>query len=384
MGTKWVKVKNFIGYKGARQTMYYMNHDAVDYFQASFTPGESIVGEKHYPLGTFAVEMLAFGWSAITDIRQPVERFQEAFQVFLSSRDPSSAATALHAMRELWQVLGKLPVYNRLLPRDHRMNDLIPYLRRHPDLVDDMLTPGTPRNEAYTRWMEKLERLEEELQAFVRNTEWMLEAFFQDLPSRRRQDYIRAYADYRKTIESAMRQRKELEDDGETWEDRTVDLDVVSFHYPVNISLVPVEGDKPDSVVLAEQMTFESLTSFLYVDLYKGIAAGNLPRRCAHCRRWFLAVGGYDTRYCDRVVPGTNGKTCRKIGAHEREKEKRRTEVASREYSRAYNRLKARKRRGQITVGEWNQQVAQAQELKDMFIAHRITQEDYVKQLDAL
>ena len=293
-------------------------------------------------------------------------------------------ANQLHAMRELWQVLGKLPVYNRLLPRDHRMNDLIPYLRRHPDLVDDMLTPGTPRNEAYTRWMEKLERLEEELQAFVRNTEWMLEAFFQDLPSRRRQDYIRAYADYRKTIESAMRQRKELEDDGEKWEDRTVDLDVVSFHYPVNISLVPVEGDKLDSVVLAEQMTFESLTSFLYVDLYKGIAAGNLPRRCAHCRRWFLAVGGYDTRYCDRVVPGTNGKTCRKIGAHEREKEKRRTEVASREYSRAYNRLKARKRRGQITVGEWNQQVAQAQELKDMFIAHRITQEGYVKQLDAL
>ena len=177
--------------------MYYMNHDAVDYFQASFTPNESIVGEKHYPLGTFAVEMLAFGWSAITDIHQSVERFQEAFQVFLSSRDPSSAATALHAMRELWQVLGKLPVYNRLLPRDHRMNDLIPYLRRHPDLVDDMLTPGTPRNEAYTRWMEKLERLEEELQAFVRNTEWMLEEFFQDLSSRRRQDYIRAYADYR-------------------------------------------------------------------------------------------------------------------------------------------------------------------------------------------
>ena len=38
--------------------------------------------------------------------------------------------------------------------------------------------------------------------------------------------------------------------------------------------------------------------------------------------------------YCERVVPGTKGKTCRQVGAHEQEKEKRRTETATREYSR--------------------------------------------------
>ena len=43
--------------------MYYMNQDAVDYFRVDFTPDESIVGGKHYPLGTFAVEMMEFGWS---------------------------------------------------------------------------------------------------------------------------------------------------------------------------------------------------------------------------------------------------------------------------------------------------------------------------------
>ena len=95
-------------------------------------------------------------------------------------------------MRELWRVLGKLPLYNKLLPGDHQMETLLPYLREHPDLTDDMLTPGTPRNEAYTRWKEKLEGLGDELQAFVRNTEWMLEEFFQDLPSRKRQDYLQA------------------------------------------------------------------------------------------------------------------------------------------------------------------------------------------------
>lgn len=364
--------------------MYYMNHDAVDYFRVDFTPGESVVDGKYYPLGTFAVEALECGWDVFADIRRSLEQFQEEFQVFLAARDPSSAAVAFQAMQQLWQTLGELPLYNKLLAGDDRMTALIPYLHSHPEIVDEMLTPGTLRNEAYTRWMGKLERLGEELQAFVRNTQWMLEEFFEDLPTRRRQDYIRAYAGYRSVMEEAMNQKKDREDEGEEWEDGTVDLDTVTFEYPVNISLVPVKEPKSHRLTLAEQMTFENLTSFLYMDLYKGMAAGNLPRRCAHCRRWFLAVGGYDTRYCDRVVPGTGGKTCRKVGAHEREKEKQKTETASREYSRIYNRLKARKRRGQITTDVWNRQVARAQELKDAFLARQMTKEEYVRKLDEL
>lgn len=181
-----------------------------------------------------------------------------------------------------------------------------------------------------------------------------------------------------------MQAKQDVEDEGEEWEDRTVDLDSISFTFPVNISLVPVMDPKSRRPTLAEQMTFESLPGFLYMDLYKGMAAGNLPRRCAHCRRWFLAMGGYDTRYCNRVVPGTNGKTCRKVGAHEREKEKQKTETAAREYSRTYNRLKARKRRGRLSVDEWNRQVAQAQELKDAFTARQMTKEEYVKKLNEL
>ena len=361
-----------------------MNHDAVDYFRVDFTAEDSIVGEKHYPLGSFAAEMLAFEWNAAADIRRPLTQFREEFQIFLASRSPSSAAAALGAMQELWQALEKLPLYNKLLAGDRRRNALIPYLRKHPDLTDDMLTPGTPRNEAYTRWMEKLETLESELRAFVKNTEWMLEEFFQNLPSRRRQDYLRAYAGYRRTLEEAMRQQKDAEDAGDVWEDGTVDLDTVAFEYPVNIALVPVLDPQSRRLTMAEQMTFESLPSFLYLDLYKGMAAGNLPQRCAHCRRWFLAAGGYHTLYCDRVVPGTGGKTCRKIGAHAREKEKQRTETAAREYSRIYNRLKARKRRGRLDTDAWNRQVAQAQALKDAFAAGAFTREEYVQKLNAL
>ena len=63
--------------------MYYMNHDAVDYFRVDFTPDESIVGGKYYPLGTFAAEALECGWNASGEIHRSLKRFQEEFQVFL-------------------------------------------------------------------------------------------------------------------------------------------------------------------------------------------------------------------------------------------------------------------------------------------------------------
>ena len=67
-----------------------MNHDAVNYFRVDFTAEDSIVGGKHYPLGAFAAEMLAFEWNAAADIRRPLTQFREEFQVFLVSRSPSS------------------------------------------------------------------------------------------------------------------------------------------------------------------------------------------------------------------------------------------------------------------------------------------------------
>lgn len=194
-------------------------------------------------------------------------------------------------------MLGKLPVYNKLMVEGHRLPGLIPYLRGHQDLLDEMLTPGTPRNEGYTRWMGKLEHLADELQTFVNNTQWMLDEFFQELPSRKRQDYVRAYARYRDVIEDAMQEKQDMEDEGEEWEDRTVDLDTISFTFPVNISLVPFLDPKFRRPTLAEQMTFESLPGFLYMDLYKGMAAGNLPRRCA------TAAGG-SWRWAD-MIPAT-------------------------------------------------------------------------------
>ena len=61
------------------------------------------------------------------------------------------------------------------------------------------------------------------------------------------------------------------------------DLDTLEYAHPVNLTFVCSRDSEAGLPCIAERMTFEKLSSFLYVDLYRGMAAGNLPRRCAHC-----------------------------------------------------------------------------------------------------
>ncbi|MDE7220399.1 MAG: hypothetical protein K2O45_12390, partial [Oscillospiraceae bacterium] len=116
----------------------------------------------------------------------------------------------------------------------------------------------------------------------------------------------------------------------------------------------------------------EELSSVLHHDLCRGMAAGNIPRRCECCRHYFLAMGAYNTRYCMRIAPGEAVKTCRQVGAHRKAKQRNGTEFVRKEYQKVYNRLRGRKNRGIISGNEWNRQVAEAQELKAQAIAGNI------------
>ncbi len=100
----------------------------------------------------------------------------------------------------------------------------------------------------------------------------MLESYFEGLTSSRREAYADAFSSYRWDIRRTISFEEES---GE--KDFTVDLDSVRFDYPVNLSFVPNAASETGELVLAEQIIFESLFSFLYLDLYKSMAAGNLP-----------------------------------------------------------------------------------------------------------
>lgn len=200
--------------------------------------------------------------------------------------------------------------------------------------------------------------------------------YFEKLPSRRPEVYAKAFADYHHDYQEMYQAAEDDEDIKE--------LNRLQFDFPVRISFVTEKDPKTGLPFLAERMTFEDLVSFLYMDLYRGMAAGNFLRVCHNCRKWFLAIGGYDTVYCQPIAPRKTNRTCRQVGAHRKEKEKNGSELAYTEYSKAYNRLKSRKRRGTITVVRWNQQVVYIQEVKEAFLRGEMDDAEYKMKLNRI
>ena len=93
---------------------YVMTGSFLDGFKASFTKKECILAEKHYPLGYFAVEFLEVDRTLLRELERLVPIFQAELTIFLSARDPSSAALAQQVLNAVGDVLTQMPVYQHL------------------------------------------------------------------------------------------------------------------------------------------------------------------------------------------------------------------------------------------------------------------------------
>lgn len=358
--------------------MFRMSHDAVDFFSADFTAAGVIVAGEEYPLGYFAAEALEVSGQLTLDIGAAAKEFAAEAQMFFAARDPSSAGIANEAFRRLWHLLRKLPLYELLLRRE----DAPSCFTSDEDcreMWDEMMTRGTQAHDDYAHWIARLSRIGKDLSDFRRNTQWMLSAYFEGLPSCKRENYIDAYGRFKDEIGKAK--LADMDEESDPFYDPPAAS--FRFDFPAHISFIPYRDEKTGKPKMAERSTFDYLIAFFYLDLTRGITAGNLPRRCKNCGHWFVAVGGYNTQYCDRPILGQHGKTCRSVGAHETAKRKLR-EAAAKEYARTYNRLKGRKQRGTISTDEWNHIVAVAEELRAAFQAGEMAESEYCRKLKAL
>lgn len=359
--------------------MFRMSHDAVDFFSADFTATGVIVAGEEYPLGYFAAEALEVSGQLALDIDAAAKEFAAEAQMFFAARDPSSAGIANDAYGRLRSLLRELPLYNILLPRSDTMPSRFSSVPEYQAMWDEMMTTGTRDNNDYTHWISRICRIGADLHEFRRNTQWMLSAYFEGLPSCKRENYIDAYGRFKDGIGKAK--LADMDEESDPFYDPPVAS--FRFDFPAHISFIPYRDEKTGKPKMAERSTFDDLIAFFYLDLTRGIAAGNLPRRCKNCGHWFVAVGGYNTQYCDRPILGQHGKTCRSVGAHETAKRKLK-ETSAKEYARTYNRLKARKQRGAISSDEWNQTVAVAEEFRDAFQRGDLSESEYCRKLKAL
>lgn len=317
--------------------MYAITNDYFDSFSAVFGPGECLLNGKWYPLGHFAAEALEMDTGLLRKLRDAAADFKPELEVFLAARTASSAAVAQQKLDAVWAVLAQLPAYKNFAPYSHGSEGLFHSMREHPDRTDDSVTEGTDFHRAMTYWLDRLERLPDAVDNFIRNTSLMLGDYFEDLPTRSPAAYAEAYERYRRMMKTAFQYAEEEDEMDE-------DLESIELDFPVRLGFRAMAA-KDGGAVFGEELTFNELASFLYTDLYKGMAAGNVPRRCHNCKHFFLTVGGHDTVYCNRIAPDETKRTCRQVGAHRKEKRKNEAPI-HKEYFKAYNRLKGRKSRG--------------------------------------
>lgn len=139
---------------------------------------------ERYPLRHFAVEALEMDRRLLRDLKTAVAEFKPELEIFLAARSTSSAALAQQKLDAVWAVLAQLPSYKNMAPYSHGSKSLLRSMRGHPDRTDDSVTGGTNFLRALTHWLDRLERLPDASEDFIRNTSLMLEDYFEYLPAR--------------------------------------------------------------------------------------------------------------------------------------------------------------------------------------------------------
>jgi len=132
--------------------------------------------------------------------------------------------------------------------------------------------------------------------------------------------------------------------------------------------------ENPNELIIAERTIFNSIYDLLYMDFFKGLQHGHIPRCCKNCHHWFLLNQGYNTLYCEGIAPNGSGEqTCRQVGAKMTAKEKISASPVHSAYQTFYKKIDARKRRGKISADEYNISIIKALELKEKAFRGEIT-----------
>jgi hypothetical protein len=129
--------------------------------------------------------------------------------------------------------------------------------------------------------------------------------------------------------------------------------------------------------VWCDVYTFESLSAFIYFDFFRGLRQGYIPKKCEHCGKYFLLTSGHYYNFCERIIKGTNGKTCRDIGAHKKYEEKCKSDPVWLAYNRAYKAHYARLLKKKMTKSEFLTWSMWAADYRDETLKGDVPLEEY-------
>lgn len=344
--------------------------DAVDDFTVLFHSDRIFVREKVYPIGQCVVDILNLEEEELRLLDQSLLDFYRAVQSVWQENTEELVQQAQERLRDVWKLISSLPVCRDLnIDWSQPVRQNAPLLEKFWSLLRQISTERRAEVDGYLRTLKGASEL---LRIFRKQITLMLDGYFEPLGRRNPEAYAVGMFKFYSDIVTAELMGQE-----------TCELD---HSFPLKVRFVPmVSPSDEEKIILAEQARFSSLLDFLKVEFFRGLTAGNAPRRCHNCGKYFLLTAGYNTCYCNNIAPGETERTCRKVGAHRKEtKGKANRTPAQKEYDRAYNRLKQRKNRKKISHDEWNAAVSTAQALLEQSGRGALSDEELKKALSEL
>ena len=336
--------------------------NSIQEFTVQFYGGTVMIEQNQLPLGQISCELLDYPVEELLALHDEAVRLFSIVRDSLFARDkeksPALAAAVQCQLNRALKHVYPLPLFSLLnIDRDTYGTMLEELCRSAPEEFQKAVTQGTPENEALSSFFGKLFRLPDELLCFQSYVSTMLDFYFEPLGRRNAEHYAvgvyRFFSDA--AAQEALRAALPPYPTFEFLQSRPAMTEYVTMPDPV----------QPEKYILAERVVFSSLADFLHMDLFRGLMHGNVPRRCHNCRKFFLLQKGYDVRYCTRIAPGETKRTCRQVGAHNKQADRDSKTPVQIEYENTYNRLKKRKARGKISTDEWNALVARAQDIRE-------------------
>ncbi|BDF68153.1 hypothetical protein CE91St43_21250 [Oscillospiraceae bacterium] len=342
-----------------------------DQFTVFFHGDRVYIGEQNYPIGQCCVDILNTDERVFDEIDRRVNDFVPAAWELLRVKSNSAVAVAQQKMNAIWDAIFALPVY-RDLNMDHDCNyHALENLFSNKEKWGLVQEPRSEGREIYQGMIEGFESFCHEIRAVRQQFALIAERYFEPLERRSSAAYADGYSQFYADMFTLS--ANILEED-------------FSQNFQVELSFVPMmHQTNADEIFIAEKTAFDSLASFLRTEFYRGLAAGNAPRRCHNCGTYFLLTSGYNTCYCNNIAPGETERTCRKVGAHRKEaRKKSNRSPAQTEYDRTYNRLKQRKNRKKISPDEWNTAVAEAMQILEQTERGELSDEEMRARFQAL
>lgn len=294
-----------------------------------------------------------------THDRKEITCLKEMRALFIHKND-GAVLPVQEKLNAVWDVVFGLPFYRDLPMDKHTSRNLFPRLLADQEKWEETFEDGSEGNKMFREFLSRMEYFAESIRNFRGQIAGMLEFYFEKLKRRNSTAYAEAYARYFLDMAAAGALLF-----GDTLFEQS---------FPVQVKFTPMRHPANNGKnILAEETEFSAFSHFLYTDFYRGLIAGNAPRRCHNCGRFFLLNRGYDTCYCNNIAPGETEKTCRKVGAHRKAQDLTYATPAQIEYRKVYNRLKTRRARGKLTADEWNAAAVLALEYKDKAEAGEIS-----------